>query len=235
MFEFVTNVVYPSEDKVDTSIIKRLRKKLLHDGSRIETKNPGAGSSGYRKRLKTVRQVVATIGLPGKYGKLIGRTAAYFKVPYIIELGTGTGLSTLYLAKYNPGAEVITIDANNEMVKLAERNFERAGVDNIRVVVGEFDSVFPEILDNIDTNFMVYIDGNHTREATLRYMNILSKKAGNSTVVVIDDIYWSKDMNEAWDTIKQMKHVKVTADFYRIGMVFFKEGLSRENFVIKYK
>ncbi|MFP4060474.1 MAG: O-methyltransferase [Bacteroidales bacterium] len=234
MYQYVIDAVYPGKDNTDVTVINKVKNKLKKDSRKINTVNPGAGSALRKKSLRSIKSLAGGIGLPCKYGRLIGRTAAYFNVSRIVELGTGTGLSGLFLSLYNPGAKIITIEANNSLADLAEYNFKQADVHNIQVINDTFDSVFPGILNNIDNNFMVFIDGNHTIDATIRYAEMVMGKAGDNTVLVIDDIYWSEEMMEAWHTIKTWPDVKVTVDFFRMGMVFFRAGLSKQDFVIKY-
>ena len=82
---------------------------------------------------------------------------------------------------------------------------------------------------------MVYIDGNHTYEATLRYFNLLLPQCTANTVLIFDDIYWSKAMTDAWTTIKQNEKVRLTIDVFQLGFVFFRtERLAKEDFVLRY-
>jgi hypothetical protein len=41
-------------------------------------------------------------------------------------------------------------------------------------------------------------------------------------------------MEEAWDEIKQHEAVTFTVDIFRMGLVFFREGMNRFNYVIRY-
>ena len=55
-----------------------------------------------------------------------------------------------------------------------------------------------------------------------------------NTVIVIDDIYYSKEMGEAWDEIKRNEKVSLTVDLFRMGIVFFRGGMSRFEYIIRY-
>ena len=39
-------------------------------------------------------------------------------------------------------------------------------------------------------------------------------------------------MNRAWQEVKQDKQVKITIDLFNIGIVFFKDGLSKQDFML---
>ena len=80
---------------------------------------------------------------------------------------------------------------------------------------------------------LIYIDGNHQKEATLRYFKQLLLRVHNDSVMIFDDIHWSKEMEEAWEEIKQHESVKVTIDTFQWGLVFFRREQEKEHFVIR--
>jgi hypothetical protein len=41
-------------------------------------------------------------------------------------------------------------------------------------------------------------------------------------------------MAEAWDELKQHGKVSVSIDIFRMGILFFKEGISHNEYVIRY-
>jgi predicted O-methyltransferase YrrM len=80
---------------------------------------------------------------------------------------------------------------------------------------------------------LIYFDGNHSKEATLQYFNLLLPTITNETVWIFDDIHWSTDMTEAWETIKKHPKVKVTIDTFQWGLVFFRSEQEKEHFTIR--
>lgn len=53
----------------------------------------------------------------------------------VLEIGTGLGFQTALLAQL--AAEVVSVDRFASLVEAAERNLERAGIRNARLVVGD--------------------------------------------------------------------------------------------------
>jgi hypothetical protein len=41
-------------------------------------------------------------------------------------------------------------------------------------------------------------------------------------------------MEDAWEEIKANEDVSVTFDLYCVGVVFFREGIEKQDFVLKY-
>lgn len=106
---------------------------------------------------------------------------------------------------------------------------------DIDLRVGNFDELLPQILSGLPELDFLFIDGNHTREATLRYFHMALAKRHPGTVLIFDDIYWSEGMKDAWKTIKRHPEVRVTVDLFYIGLVFFKQDQKKEDFLIRFR
>jgi predicted O-methyltransferase YrrM len=81
---------------------------------------------------------------------------------------------------------------------------------------------------------LIFFDGNHKKEPTLAYFGQCLQHIHPDTVLIIDDIHWSQGMTDAWNTIRCHSRVKVSIDLYHMGIVFFKEELSKEDFTLRF-
>jgi hypothetical protein len=81
---------------------------------------------------------------------------------------------------------------------------------------------------------LVFIDGDHRREPVLNYFTTIAEYSDSNTVIIIDDIHHSKEMEEAWEEIIRYENVSFTIDIFRMGMVFFREGMNYKNYIIRY-
>ena len=79
---------------------------------------------------------------------------------------------------------------------------------------------------------LFFIDGNHRKKPFLQYFYQCLQHIHNDSVLILDDIHWSGEMEEAWKEIQDHPSVTITIDLFRMGLVFFKEGLSKENFIL---
>ncbi len=70
---------------------------------------------------------------------------------------------------------------------------------------------------------LVFIDGNHRKDPVISYFNQIAEMSDRNTVIIIDDIYSSAEMEEAWSEIKDHSKVTLTIDIFRMGIVFFRE------------
>jgi len=187
-----------------------------------------------KNSLRRVSDIAAYSAVPRKYGRLLSNMASEFGKPDIIELGTSLGISTMYMATASPGSVVHTIEGCPSTAEIAKENFEYAGINNVHLINGSFDDTIPELRKKSVKPGLVFIDGNHRKEPTLKYFEEMADLSDKNSVIIIDDIHISEEMEEAWTLIKKHKKVTLTVDIFRMGFVFFRERMNRYNYVIKY-
>jgi hypothetical protein len=62
----------------------------------------------------------------------------------------------------------------------------------------------------------------------------LIQKTDAHSVIAIDDIHHSPEMERAWQTIQSNPRVQTTIDLYRCGLIFFNPSLTRQNVVLQF-
>lgn len=211
--------------------IEQLRKKLLQSKNEIQVTDLGAGKSEKR----TIAEIAERSAKSKKYCELLFRLAYHFKPASILELGTSLGISTSYLASANPKTKVITIEGCPNTRQEALKNFEALGISNIESIHGNFDTTLPAVLAQLPVVGcqLVFIDGNHRKEPTLRYFTRLLEHSNNDSVLIFDDIHWSAEMEEAWEEIKAHGQVTVTIDLFFMALVFLRKEQAKEDFILK--
>lgn len=234
VYKLTDEVIYDFNVKNDYKSIEGQRKKLLSDDSIITVTDLGAGSHLNKNRNKKISQIAKNALKNPRLAQLIYRLAKDNNPKHIIELGTCLGITTSYLSKACPDADIITVEGCPETAKAAYRNFQELELENVELRVGNFDVLFPEIIKEAERLDFVYIDGNHRKQATLDYFNWCLEKVHEGTLLIFDDIYWSEGMKEAWNEIKNHPQVTVTIDLFWIGLVYFRKGQVKEHFKIKY-
>lgn len=233
VYKLADEVIYKFSANPDYQEIELQRKKLLNDDTLITVTDLGAGSHLNKNRTKKVAQIAKNASKAPHLAQLIYRIAAHHKPQNIIELGTCLGITTSYLAKACPNAQITTIEGCPQTAQVAQNNFNALGAKNVQLCVGNFNNLLPDVIAAADKLDFVYIDGNHTKEATLNYFNWCLPKVTENTVLIFDDIYWSEGMKEAWQEIKNNPKVALTVDLFWIGLVYFKKGQAKEHFKLK--
>lgn len=214
--------------------IETIRKRLISDHRSIVMKDYGSGSEENNGKLKRVSEIARYSSVPEKYGRLLAGLSAMFGKSAIIEFGTSFGISTMYLAAGNPAAVVYTMEGSDAIAEIAKENFVEAGLININLLTGTFDQSLPEIEEKRIRPGLVFIDGNHRKDSTIEYFNRMVELSDENSVIIIDDIYYSSEMGEAWTEIKKNRKVSTTIDIFRMGLVFFRSGMTRNDYIIRY-
>ena len=105
--------------------------------------------------------------------------------------------------------------------------------ENPRIIVGQFEDTLPLALEALVGLDLVFIDGNHRLEPTIRYFEQCLAYAHPQTVFVFDDIHWSEEMIEAWQQIKQHPRVTLTIDLFWTGIVYIRpEQRQKEHYTL---
>lgn len=235
VFDFITNVLNDDLDFYAYNEIENLRKALLKDERIIEVQDFGAGSSQINTRQRKVADIAQYSLKPKKYAQLLFRMVNYYQLKNILEIGTSLGITTCYLAKPGKESKVITMEGADAIAAIAENNFQQLGLKNIEVVKGNFDVTLSSILHRPSSFDFIFIDGNHRKEPTLRYFEQLLPVTHNDTILIFDDIHWSKEMEAAWKTIKKHELVTTTIDLFFIGIVLLrKEFKEKQYFTIRF-
>jgi len=208
------------------------KKQWLISKQIIEVQDYGAGSKVMDSKKRRVSDIAKYATASNKEGQLLFRLVNYFKPNYVLELGTSLGISTLYLAKAYSKAAVHTLEGCPQTAAVAQQNFKVLQANNVRLHVGTFNELLPKVLQQLPQLDLVLFDGNHKKEPTLLYFEQCLPLVHEKTVFVFDDIYWSAEMTEAWETIKKHPKVRLTIDLFRYGLVFFKQDQAKEHFKI---
>ena len=243
VYNLVTKCFYDTAKHPEYSILKDYRNSLLANNETIEVTDFGAGSRVFKSTTRAISQIAKTAGISSKRAKLLFRIVNYFQPESILEIGTSLGLATSALslgleaktnrAKLNKNAKITTLEGCPNTMSIAKKQCQLQNLNNIDFINTEFSSYFTTQHPTPNTQDLIYFDGNHSKKATLEYFELLLQTITNDSVWIFDDIHWSKDMEEAWEIIKNHPKVTVTIDTFQWGIVFFRNEQKKEHFAIR--
>ena len=233
VFALVTKCFYDKPSKPEYSILKDYRKALLDNKNTIEVTDFGAGSRVFKSNTRQISKIAQTAGISPKRAELLYRIVNYFQPETILEIGTSLGLATSALSLGNPNSKITTLEGCPQTSGVAQKQYAKFKLNNIETVVTEFTEYFKNCLRNTEHCQLIYFDGNHSKQATLDYFELLLPTITNETVWIFDDIHWSDGMEEAWEIIKNHPKVTVTIDIFQWGLVFFRYEQEKEHFTIR--
>lgn len=233
-FTLCEEVFYNNSSFYDFEQFKKIRKDLLKDETELSVEDFGAGSKTFKGNKRKVKDIAAMGISTARQSELLYKLVNFLNARTVIELGTSLGLNTLYLSKANRNAKIYTIEGSSALHDFAEKLALENEISNSKFIRGKFDEELPKLLSEVNTVDLLYIDGNHTYEATLKYFHMALAKSINDSVFVFDDIYWSAGMTKAWEEIKNDPKVTLSIDAFYFGLVFFKQEI-KEKVHIKIK
>jgi predicted O-methyltransferase YrrM len=241
VFEFIGQVLNDKTKFAPFSSIESMRRELLNDHNEVQVEDFGAGSSAATNNLRTISAITKTAAKPAKFGQLLYRISKFYRPANMLELGTSLGLSAAYLASGNSNGKLITLEGSPLIAERAAKNLKALNILNAECVQGKFDDKLQTIIkawntaDDKTAVDLAFIDGNHRKEASLNYFDLLAGAMSADSVIIFDDIHWSREMEEAWTAIKNDSRTMMTIDLFFIGLVFFRSSFKiPQHFVIRF-
>ncbi len=231
-YEIIRNLFFADEQYYLFETIEEIRKELLKSKETVTVKDYGAGSLVDNKTERKLSVITKHHATTKKQGELMTRLTVFFKPQNIIELGTSLGIGTLYMALVNSKSKVYTIEGSENLAKQAQKNFDKVKARNVESRVGEFNNELPEVLNLLENVDMVYFDGHHDYDATIKYFNTCLPYANKSAVFIFDDIHWSEGMTKAWNKIVENNNVSISFELFDLGIAIINRKVEKQHYVV---
>jgi predicted O-methyltransferase YrrM len=232
VFSIVNNALTKKQNENTKNKIKQLIISLKKSNKTIEITDFGAGSRSLKSNFRSVKSIVKTSASKKRYAKLLFQMSSHFKPTHILELGTNLGIGTIHLSIGNPDAQIISVDADKNLLSLAQENLNIVSCKNVQLINATFNDFLKTNTQIFD---LIFIDGHHDGKALLEYLKTLEKFSHNDTVFILDDLRWSKGMLQAWEIICNSEDFHVTLDFFKMGIVVPRKQQAKEHFIIRLK
>lgn len=235
VFELYTKVIAADKKEKVFERIETYRKEMLSSDIGIIRKSIAESlDGGFRGELIKLCRIARTVSVPSHLGRLLYRLVNHFQPNVMLELGTSVGISSMYIAHANPNGTLYTIEGDEAVFGIAQKRFQIMNLTNIKPICGTFETELPQLAKEVNNYDFVFIDGDHSGTKLLQYFNVILPRLNENSVVVVDDIRWSKDMADAWRELKANRQVSVSIDLFRCGLLFFRHGIAKQNFMLRY-
>lgn len=235
VYRLYTECIKKDQQEKVFAPIEQLRHSLLHDQRLLSYTDPGSGSHVAKNNAERTVKLIARHSLkPAAQARLLHRIVNYFAPATVLELGTSLGLSSCYMAAALPAnGRLYTVEGAAPVAAIAQSNIQQLGYNQqVHLTQGLFDAVLPALLSKMGSVDFAYLDGNHRYAPTVDYMKQLLPYVHNNSVVILDDIYWSNEMQQAWQEVKQLPQVTVSIDLFHFGLLFFRKEQVKEHFTL---
>jgi predicted O-methyltransferase YrrM len=239
LFEWVRMVMSDKHAYRVWEDIESVRARMLASDQVVEFVDYGSGvgrKGEGAKGEKRVKDIAKGSLARAKYAQMLFRLVNWLghqlregnKGLTIVELGTSLGVTTAYLAGVDTRDKVYTYEGCEAVAKIAKENWNVLGMNNISCLVGPIDA--EQLRGGLGYIDVAFVDANHTYEASMKYFDVLAQKVHEKSVVVMDDIHHSEEMERAWKEICADERVTSTIDLYQMGLVFFDKHYWKRNY-----
>jgi len=225
LYGFAENVLLNKKEYYAFAAIEHIRRELLRDPQILEVEDFGAGSHNKSSNRRSIQSIAKTALIPPAWGAFLFRLVEWGKYRNMLELGTSFGISAAYMAGSSHESKLLTLEGSSAIANIAAKTFKNLGLTNVRQLVGQFEVHLATVCAEKGPFDLVHMDGNHRYQPTIDYFNQLLPFMSEESVVVLDDIHWSKEMHQAWLEISARKELLLTVDLFNKGLVFFHPGL----------
>lgn len=213
VYGLATQALHPRASAACTAI-RSLHHRLRQDATPVQLQGFGANAT---PRTTTVGRLARTSASHPLKGALLHRLVAYHSPLLALELGTNLGIGTAYMSSALPaGATLHSIEGEPALTVLARQHLSALGLQ-AQLHTGSFAQVLPTLpLQGLQ---LAYLDGHHTLEATLQLVDALLPLLAPEAVLILDDIYWSPGMTEAWRRLRSHPAFPLSLDLYHLGLL----------------
>ncbi|MCM1035242.1 MAG: class I SAM-dependent methyltransferase [Paludibacter sp.] len=229
LYNMVRFVFYDDNAYYCFRTIEYERQKLLRSQEIVRVDDYGTGISGNRR----VCDIAASSLKSSHEAQFLFRLVNALQPKSVLELGTSLGITSAYLAVAAGQGKLVTIEGSPALAQKAQDVFTQLHLSNIVQVTGNINDTLTETLHALGSVDFVFMDANHTQEATVRYFESLLPYCHEKTVVVIDDIHHSPDMETAWKILVDTPDVTAAFNCYSLGILFFDKQFMRKQYKMR--
>ncbi len=234
LYALVRNVIFNRAYMQVPEEVLLSHRKLWRDPVAIEVDDRGAGSRITRGTRRTIGFMVKHSSVTEKQGALLYRLCRWYQPATVLEFGTGLGISTSYLASGSGDAEIITVEGSAAKHAHAVCNFPLGLINAVDFRSGAFEDHFEMMLNRAGERTIVFIDGDHRYQPTIDKVRAFLSRDLENIMVILDDIYWSDEMERAWKECIADPGISISLDLFHFGILIRKPGIAKQHMKIKF-
>lgn len=233
LFKFIEEVFESKDSPTQISELLLFKKKLLKNNLPIHVFDFGTGSEKYPEYTTSIRNQAKRSLKSDKEVHLFNRLTHWFKPQIVIELGTSFGITTMAIAKASPDGIIYTLEGCPNTSGIAKSAFNQFQCTNINLVTGNINDTLNLVLSDLTHVDLAFIDANHNFKNTLEYYFKIKPLLNRNSLIIFDDIHWSKGLNRAWNEIILDDDIRLSVETWNLGFAFLNPDLSKQHFVLR--
>ncbi len=161
-----------------------------------------------------------------KTNRFLFRMVNYFSPSSILEIGTGSGVSAVYLSVAKKSTPCVTTDTPHD--KQSEVKCFLSPFTNVKPLFGSFQTIINDFFQHYGTLEFVHVA--HT-EKFCEVVETLLPMATPTTLIVVESVD-SKPRAAWWKKLIKDNRVGVTFEYKGVGLLFFDFKRYKQNYLL---
>lgn len=208
-------------------------------------KHPAYGQlTSYRKKWYEVIQESKTRSsgsreeaiwkMDEKEARLLNRMVRYLNCRQILQLGGPSGYKTAALSLMN-SVNILNVLPNRDALDVSQRFIQILGQGPVRLVASNLEAKLQALAskEQPESFDLVFMDAGIKHTQILQLVDLLLPLVHNDTVVVVEGIHRSPEMQKIWNDLCRKTQVRVSIDIFRWGLIFFRKQQAKEHFIVR--
>lgn len=235
VYELARNVIFNKNRWTVPGNVREYHRAMRRSDQKLVIYDHGAGSRVTGREERKVASIARHSSVTPRQGALLYRLSKWYRPAAVVEAGTGIGISTSYLAAGAENAVISTIEGSPAKHNFAREHTDAGSSGGLEFLLGTFDTHIDRLASAAPDRTLFFIDGDHRYHSTMeRVRSVMAQKELTETMMILDDIYWSDDMERAWKDACAEPGVDVSIDLFHMGILFRRPGISRQHFRISF-
>jgi hypothetical protein len=234
LFKYINEVFLFLPERGILNNLKKIQNKLeCSEGLKlIELWNIDAIFNPKQKEKQAERKSALIPGL--KYSRLLHNICTSLNPDSIVEIGNSEAISAFHLFLPAGKANFTVIEQNsNPDDRRLDRLLEMEPA-NVQINRLNHPDILNKLFDESTGTALCIIHLEKGQDNLSDYFDSLINKCRSGSVIVLTGIHKSDTSESAWQYVKQFERVRVTLDLFFLGILFTREELMKENYIIKY-
>ena len=219
VYSLITNVLREKSLYYDYKRIEQLRDALLNDPSLLQN----------RDSQKNIHKFLTS----ERHGRFLFRMVNFFHPETLLEIGTGLGVDTLYMASPHANCQCITLEEDLFLQNVSEKLFSAQSSSNIELIKGRWKESLEYVLGNTEKLDFVCLNANQQQPIRELY-KMCRTKMHDQSIFIIRNIRTSKELYELWEELKKEDNVVSAIDIYSMGILLYNPSLTNKHYSLYY-
>ncbi|GHT76617.1 hypothetical protein AGMMS50262_15310 [Bacteroidia bacterium] len=210
VYNLITKVIEEKASFYAFEEIENFREKLLNE-------------------LNELGRITAKETQSPNYGAFLFRLLNFFRCKSVIQIGSSTGVMSLYLASVSPVQAECYFLEERPLLQEAEAFAVVHHLQKAHFVTGDYKEKLPKIKTLLPKAEMIFINqlpDSMEMEKVLAWVEDFSTPV---SIVLVNGIK-KKKINSLWQRLKNLPQARVTMDLKVLGIVFFDNKLPKRHY-----